>query len=198
MLDRQVIDELCNYLSTMKIKTLIAVLLLASISLFSQKQQYVSVNLSGGLATGSSFGLGGGLAYEEQLSKHHGYEFGLNYRSLTRGAYLSIGNNQWGFDVKEHYLNLPISYKFYSSIVNFTTGITFDGFLGGTYLTEIPNVAFGRYNIDPKLYVGWNFKVGKTFNLTEQLLLEPEIQYNPIFNYGYAFYGVNIKLKYKL
>ncbi|MPN12579.1 hypothetical protein SDC9_159897 [bioreactor metagenome] len=70
--------------------------------------------------------------------------------------------------------------------------------MGGDYLTEIPNVEFGKYDLDPKLYVGWNFKLGKAFNLTDKFVLEPELQYNPIFSYGYSFYGAIINLKYKL
>lgn len=182
----------------MKIKILMAVFLLASVSLFSQKQKYVSVNVSGLLATESSFNPGFGFAYEEQLAKHHGYEFGLNYRSMTRNNYLMINYSDWNIIVRENYLNLPISYKFYSNIVNLTTGISFDCFLGGNYLTEVPNVEFGRYDINPKLYVGWNFKIGKEISLTDKFILEPELQYNPIFDYGYSFYGATIKLKYKL
>lgn len=182
----------------MRIRILTAVLLLTSASLFSQKNQYLSVNLSGLLATQSSFNPGFGFEYEEQLAKHHGYQFGLNYRSKTSDNYISINDSYWIVNVRQNYLNLPISYKFYSNIVNFTTGISFDCFLSGDYLTEIPNVQFGKYDIDPKLYVGWNFKLGKEFNLTDKFVLEPELQYNPIFDYGYSFYGANIRLKYKL
>lgn len=109
-----------------------------------------------------------------------------------------ITNNILDYAVKESYLSLPISYKFYSNIVNFTTGISFDAFLGGKYLNQHSNVVMSSYDINPKLYVGWNFKVGKDFDLSQKLVLEPEIQYNPIFNYGYSFYGASIKLKYKL
>ncbi|HEY5592686.1 MAG TPA: hypothetical protein VIK55_16920 [Paludibacter sp.] len=182
----------------MKIRIFTTILLLTSVSLFSQKQKFISVNASGLLATHSNFNLGFGFAYEEQILKHHGYEFGLNYRGRTTDGIITINNNNWNITVRENYLNLPISYKFYSDIVNFTTGISFDYFLGGDNLTEVPNVEFGRYDINPKLYVGWNFKIGKEINLTEKFILEPEIQYNPIFNYGYSFYGATIKLKYKL
>lgn len=182
----------------MKIRILTAFLLLTTISAFSQKKQFVSVNLSGLLAAESKFSPGFGVAYEEQLLKHHGYEFGLNYRSKTNSFYLTYNNTDWGIDVKESYLNLPISYKFYSNIVNLSTGISFDCFIGGKHLTEIPNVELGSYDINPKLYVGWNFKIGKEINLTEKLIFEPEIQYNPIFEYGYSFYGASIRLKYKL
>lgn len=183
----------------MKIKALITIFLLTTISLFSQNQRFVSVNLNGLLATQSRFNLGFGISYEEQIIKHHGYEFGLYYRSKTREFLLTAdNNNNYDIEVREGYLNLPISYKFYSNIVNFTTGISFDCFLGGKYLTEIPTIELSSYDIDPKLCVGWNFKIGKEIALSEKLILEPEIQYNPIFDYGYSFYGATIKLKYKL
>jgi len=182
----------------MKIRILTTIFLFTTISLFSQKQRFVSVNLSGLLATDSKFSTGFGIAFEEQIFKHHGYEFGLNYRSKLNAFLLTTNNNNYYIDVRESYLNLPISYKFYSNIVNLTTGISFDCFLGGKYLKGIPNVEFGTYDIQPKLYVGWNFKIGKEIELTEKLIFEPEIQYNPIFDYGYSFYGATIKLKYKL
>ncbi|MDD4990618.1 MAG: hypothetical protein PHR83_00165 [Paludibacter sp.] len=181
----------------MKIRILTTMLLLSSISMYSQKQQFVSVNLSGMLATYSSFRPGYGIAYEEKLSKHHGYEFGLNYRSKTYTSIITINNNMYLTDGIESYLNLPVSYKFYSDIVNLSTGISFDCFVGGKYLTTVPTITLGTFDISPKLYVGWNFKIGKEISLAEKLILEPELQYNPVFNYGYSFYGATLKLKYK-
>ena len=79
-------------MNSMKIRILMVVLLLSSVSLFSQKNKYLSVNLSGLLATQSSFNLGFGFEYKEQLAKHHGYQFGLNYRSKTSDNYFIINN----------------------------------------------------------------------------------------------------------
>lgn len=182
----------------MKISILSVFFLLTSISLFSQqKQQYLSANVSGLLSDGSRFSPAFGIAYEEKFATHHGYELGLNYRSKTRDIYV-ITNNILDYTVRESYLSLPISYKFYSNIVNFTTGISFDAFLGGKYLNQHSNVVMSSYDINPKLYVGWNFKVGKDFDLNDKFRLEPEILFNPIFNYNYSFYGISVKLKYKL
>ena len=182
----------------MKIRILTTFLLLTSVSLFSQSKRFVSVNVSGLLSTQSSLKPAFGIGYEEQVLKHHGYEFGLSYRSLTVENFMSINNKDWYINVNETYLSLPICYKFYSNIVNFTTGISFDCFLKGKYLTAVPNYEFKTYNIQPNLYVGWIFKIGKEINLNDKFILEPEIQYNPIFDYGYEFYGFTMKLKYKL
>ena len=95
-------------------------------------------------------------------------------------------------------MSLPVLYKYYSDIVNVSSGVTVDYFVGGSDKTKPGNVELTSYSIDPKLYIGWAFKVGKTIKLSPTFILEPEFQINPIFNYSYFYYGASVKLKYKL
>ena len=185
----------------MRLKTLISILLFTSISLFSQKQQFIGLSFNGLATTNSKLSTGFGATYENQLTKHHGFEIELNYRTKIESSYLTIPTsnifNQLS-EVREGYLNLPIMYKYYSNIVNLSTGISFDYFIGGRDITHLENLEMTSYDINPKLYTGWNFKISKNFNLSPKFILEPEIQFNPIFSYNYSYYGGVIKLKYKL
>ncbi len=169
--------------------------------MIAQKQEFIGISLNSEIPSGDNIKAGFGVLYENQLSKHHGFELGLNYRSKIESNYFTIPAsgivNQLA-DIREDYLSLPISYKFYSNIVNLSTGISFDYFVGWKDLTKFGNVELTSYSVDPKLYVGWIFKVGKTIKLSSKFILEPEIQLNPIFDYGYSYYGAFIKLKYKL
>ena len=182
----------------MKLRILFLLSFVLTVSAFAQKQQYVIVSVDGLLATNSNLKPGFGIGYEERLFEHHGYEFGLSYRCKQEDYYFDQGMNHWVVNVNESYLHLPILYKFYYNSLTISTGITFDCFLGGKYLNTIPNVTFGTYNIDPDLYAGWCFKIAKSINLSSKFILQPEIQYNPIFESGYSFYGLSMKLKYAL
>jgi|GEM_PF-1235413 len=185
----------------MKLNTVISIFLFTTISLYSQKQQLVGLNINGLMTNESRFNIGFGVLYENQLSKHHGFELGLNYRSKIMGEYYTVATlnifNQLT-EIKEGYLNLPIMYKFYSKIVNLSTGISFDYFVGAKDITNFEDIELISYDINPKLYTGWIFKISKNINLTPKFILEPEIQFNPVFNYNYSYYGGAIRLKYKL
>lgn len=182
----------------MRLRVLFLLMFVLTISVFSQKQQYVTVSVDGLLASNSNLKPGFGIGYEERLLEHHGYEFGLSYRSKTENYYVDQGINHWVVGVSERYLHLPILYKFYYHTLSLSTGITFDCFLSGKYLNSVPNMVFDTYDIDPKLYAGWCFKVAKEINLSSKFVFQPEIQYNPLFESGYSFYGISVKLKYAL
>lgn len=162
------------------------------------QQQYVGVSLNANIEGNANLKPGFGILYENQFSKHHGFEIELNYRSRIEKTGILISNNFQLIDVQEFYLSMPVLYKFYSKIVNVSTGITFDYFVDWHNDTKQGNDVMTSYSIDPKLYLGWAFKVSKPITLSSKFVLEPEIHFNPIFNYGYIYYGAALQLKYKL
>jgi len=172
---------------------------LIAASALSQNQQYVGISLNPEFKDFNSLVLSYGVTYENQLSKHSGFEIDLNQRRQDQYLTVPIGDGTYqSSHIKEDYLNLPILYKFYSDIVNLSTGITFDYFVGWKDISKFGSIEITGYTVNPKLYIGWAFKVGKTIPLSNKFYLEPEIQFNPIFKYGYSYYGGALKLKYKL
>lgn len=182
-------------------KILITIFLFATVVLYSQKKQLIGISVNSEVHSAGGMRVGFGVSFESQLSKHHGFELGLNYRNKIEGSYLispvSGAINQL-IDIREDYLSLPVLYKYYSNIVNISTGLTFDYFVAWKDISKFDNIELTSYTINPKLYVGWAFKVSKTIPLSSKLYLEPEIQFNPIFKYSYSYYGGSVKLKYKL
>lgn len=165
------------------------------------QQQFVGVNINLEKEGNANLKPGFGLIYEYQLANHHGFEIDLNYRSKNEKMWLPISisnNDEQLFEIRESYLTMPVLYKFYSNVINVSTGITFDYFIGWNNLTNVENVQLTSYKINPKLYVGWAFRISKSIPLSPKFILEPEIQLNPIFKYDYCYYGVGVKLKYKL
>jgi hypothetical protein len=183
----------------MKYKIFITLFLFTSMSMIAQKQEFIGVGINSEIMNSAIMRTGFTLSYENQLFKHCGFEVELNQRSQDQYLTIPIGNGTYqSSHIKEDYLNLPILYKFYSDIVNLSTGITFDYFVGWKDLTKFGSVELSSYSVDPKLYVGWVFKVSKTIMLSPKFILEPEIQFNPIFKYGDSYTGASLKLKYKL
>lgn len=139
------------------------------------------------------------FSYENQLSRHNEFEVDLNQRSRNQYLTVPIDDGTYPLShIKEKYLNLPLLYKFYSKVVNVSTGVTVDYFVGWKDLTKLGSVELRSYSISPKLYVGWTLKVGKAIKLSPRFILEPEIWFNPLFDYEYSYSGVAVKLKYKL
>jgi len=140
----------------MKLKVLIFLVVFISSSGFSQ-QQFVGVGLQSEFKSYNKLSLAYGLSYENQLSKHHGFEVDLNYRSSMLYFNLNApasGINNLDVAVRENFISLPVFYRFYSTIVNLSTGFTFDYFVSGNYLPNAQNQVFSDYYIDPKLYIG--------------------------------------------
>lgn len=185
----------------MKHGNLIIVALFISVTTFAQSKQFVGIGINPEIRSNSVPSLGFGLQYENQISKHHGFEINLNYRSY-RLDYLYtdplLGAVDLTFKVRENYLSVPVSYKLYTSIVNFSAGLTFDYFVNADNLSETTNIEMSSYKLDPRIFIGCLFKVGKSFQLSNKLAIEPELYYNPVFSYGYSYYGASVKLKYKL
>lgn len=180
---------------------ILTVLFLFITCALSAQQQFVGVSLNSERKEHANVRLGFGVLYEYQLSKQHGFEIDLNYRSKNEKMWLPISisnNNEQLFEIRESYLTMPVLYKFYSNVINVSTGITFDYFIGWNSITEVENVQLTSYSMNPKLYVGWAFRVSKSIPLSPRFILEPQIQFNPIFKYNYCYYGADVKLKYKL
>jgi len=185
----------------MKHINLIIVALFISVSTFAQSKQFVGIGINPEIRSNSVPSLGFGLLYENQITKHHGFEIDINYRSY-RLDYLYTnplsGVADLSFKVRENYLSIPVYYKFYSNVVNLSAGLTFDYFVNADNLSEITNIEMSSYKLDPRFFVGCIFKVGKKFQLSNKFAIEPELYYNPIFSYGYSYYGASVKLKYSL
>jgi hypothetical protein len=186
----------------MATKNLIFSLLLFSISIYSQKQQYLSIGMNNEIHYNDKMRIGYGLSFENQFSKHSGFEIGLNYRNKIISYFLYDPNfmsNEQQYILREDYISIPILYRFYSKVANVSSGITFDYYIG--WKNKSPNSTnyiLTNHSPIPKLFLGWAFKISKPINIASKLIFEPEIQFNPIFRYYDFYYGLSMKLKYQL
>ncbi|MBZ4190506.1 hypothetical protein [Niabella beijingensis] len=154
-------------------------LFLSSIS-FTAGAQTIPRKQLVGISTGMQWTEGRGirpavtLSYEWKFTPHSSIETGLKYTNYSQIRYYAP-NAPYGITSggKDHYFTLPVLYKYSSRIVNIAAGPTLNLMTGRSFpegWTPRP------YQKEPrKLAIGYQFKVSKTFDLTERLVLEPEV-----------------------
>ncbi len=117
-------------------------------------------------ASGYSTGPVAGLHYEHRFT-HSRFETGIRYRGYDlQSGYLGRRSSTC------HFFALPLPYKYSSNVINVAVGPTFN----------LLNDKNGKDTLFSPLQkrigqvaLGYQFKVGKTINLTERLVPAPEV-----------------------
>lgn len=175
----------------------IFVTLLFSRVAFSQEQTIIGLNITGE-TTIESFEMGAGFSFEHIFTKHSGIETGLFYHGYsTEETYVS-GSITDKYTIKENYLYVPLLYKFYSSIVNFSGGPEFEYYMGYSQKNTNPGSLLHPYQKGgKKLGIGLMVKLGKSIHLSKRVLLEPALRF--IFNsHIRGYFGLGLGAKYEL
>ena len=164
-----------------------------------KKKTYVGFNFINEISEEeSAVATGLGLTIERQFTKHSGIESGLYYRTNKTTFYFTdnISNFTNNYTVAERYLSIPFLYKFYSRILNISAGPTFDYYVGWKQKAGIVKV--DNYSMDPNVGLGFMFKLSKKINLSDHIILEPELRLNPILTYERVYLSLGIAAKYRL
>lgn len=116
--------------------------------------------------------------YERKLTLHSSIETGFRFSNTSRmGGYnYTTGKYVYSKDgSRVNYFTLPVLYKYSSNIVNIAAGPTLT--LSNRHISdnEAPYWGLEKGKTVNKVLVGYEFKVGKTINLTDRLVLEPEV-----------------------
>lgn len=182
---------------------LILLFALVSFNLMAQKTTLAGINFTTE-TYGEQLRLGIGLVIERKLTRRSGIESGIYYRTYHTdwSTTLTNGSNPpviFYYTIAERFVSLPILYKFYSSIVNLSAGLSFDFYMGYRQKNKSgPPLIVTSYNFEPNMAVGVQVKMSKTIRLDEKLILEPELRFNPVITYRRAYGGLGITAKYRL
>jgi len=171
-----------------------------AINLIAQRQEFIGIGAVSELYHGGMLYDNISLLYENQLHKHHGFAMELNRRNGNTNMTMTDNSSlhSYTFRIQENYLSLPVMYKFYSKIVDISTGFNVDYYVGWKDLSSSNSVELTSHSITPRLTFGWNFKISKTIPLYNRFYLEPSVFYNPALYAINSYYGVSLKLKYEL
>lgn len=113
-----------------------------------------------------------GLSVESRFTRHSGVELNLSLRS--RNSAVSI----------------PLMYKFYSKVLNFSAGVSAD--------IPLQQDFRGRTNVE----FGFIFRLSKDIKLYKNLFVEPQIHFNGLFLHqdfelGTIWVGMGVGVKYR-
>jgi len=177
-------------------------LFLSAIRLTADAQTEPRKHLAG-ISTGVQWADGWGirpavsLNYEWKFTPHSSIETGLKYTSYPKVHYYDVTAEYWRTsNGRHHYFTVPVLYKYSSRIVNIAAGPTLS-LMTGTFPPESQGQkAFGKALRKPAL--GYQFKVSKTINLTERLVLEPEVSVfgSEYFKRPQGEVGVGLKYRF--
>ena len=172
---------------------------------FTAAAQTRSLQIGGKLINELTFyngfapGLGAQVVY--RISKHGGIESGLNYQNryisfYTIVQYGSISNSYFT-RIAEHWLQLPIHYRYDSKAINFTAGPTVYYFIGWHTKYKDDGVTVNDYDRNA-VSLAASASVSRSIYLSPGLILEPEIRFNYILTDDDGGLALNIALRKKL
>lgn len=169
----------------------------------SQAQTRIGATFTADLTYANQLRPGAGLVLERKLTRHSGLETGIYYRNnpVSFTTLFQVPPNgilSFNSSLHERFLSVPVLYKFYSRVVNFSVGPTFDFMLGWKQTAGKPDVTIDDYNTEHQFDMGAMFKLSKSIKLADQWLLEPELRLNPLFSGVRVYGGLSIGARYVL
>ncbi|WP_167616609.1 hypothetical protein [Maribellus sediminis] len=164
-------------------------------TLQAQNKTYLGIDFVNEVADKDHLRPGVGLNIVRTVGKHSGIEAGVYYRTYIQSLSFSMAGHYYDVDIRESHLSIPVLYKFSSRIVNVSAGPSFEVFLGWKDKSSPDEVEVDGYDIDPNYNLGVLFKMGKDIKLSEKLVFEPELRFNPIFGLERVYIGLGLKLK---
>ncbi len=137
-----------------------------------------------------------GASYERGFTRHSGIEAGAYHHSAnTYTQFYVTSQLQYNIAARLRYINIPVFYKYYSGIVNVAAGPAIN-ILTGWKQTGSSEAKVTKVKESPRL--GYQIKVGKTFELSNGFILEPEARYLNLSFSSDPFIGVGIGIKRRL
>jgi len=171
-----------------------------SMNAYSQQQSLIGLNVNGDVSP-SKFRPSIGLTFEKQFLEHSGFETGLYYRTSNLSGVITYmdesGFYSNSFVVSQRYLTVPVLYKYYSKILNFSAGPTVDFYLGWKQKNNSLSTQISNLEVDRKVNVGFLVKAGKMIPLSKQFLLEPELRFGSVQEFDDINLGIGIAGKYR-
>lgn len=183
-------------IKSLKTLTLFLFLLFPSI-LPAQNKTIVGFNLTTNYDYYTTIKPEAGLIFEKQLTTHSGFETGINFRTYQWELYVLINNQSYYPLISEKYISIPLSYKYYTKIVNASLGITYDYYVGWSQKNSSIDVT--NFTKTDNYYLGLLAKISKPIRLDQDLVIEPELKANILLIPSLIeYYGLGITVRFNL
>jgi hypothetical protein len=176
---------------------IILTVLISNLS-FSQKTSFIKFNLTNEFIKNRSFIPGFGLSAEKRINKHSGAEIGIWYRTYSVKGSLRGGDLFYDYKLNENHFSVPILYKYYSSMIDFSFGPTIDYYGNWTINKNSSGLKVISDTEKKDFGIGFLMKASKDLSLSDRFYLEPEIHFNLMLTIKRNFLGLGLSMKYKL
>ncbi len=167
----------------------------------SQRQTLAGLSVNGEIYPEINFKPNIAGTLERQITRHSGGETGLYYHTkLSTGIIThtdASGSHAYSFTISQRHMTVPVLYKYYSNIINFSAGPAFDFYLGWKQKDDEFPFQMKSYDVNPHIKVGFLAKASKFITLNKQLILEPEIRFGSVQTLDEAALGIGIAGKYR-
>ncbi len=164
----------------------------------AQQKSRIGINITTNILSYSYVKPEIGLVFERQFTAHSGIEANLNFRTFAREFYTGSGGGSSVYHlVNERYITIPVTYKYYTKIVNASLGVSYDYYLGWKeqYLSQ----GLVSYWPGADYYIGAIGKISRQFALGEKFVLEPEVKFNiTLVPYDKYYFGIGLVGKFDL
>jgi hypothetical protein len=150
------------------------------------------------LSDGNRYGPGAGLQAVYKITKHSGIETGLYYKVNPQFYMVSYSlNNSTVRRYDQKVINLPLSYRFGSRLVNFTAGFAVEYSLN---LKQIKRSHPATYNDEflRRLTAVPTLSISKSFYFSRNWVIEPELRTSAPIPQGGVGKGINISIRKKI
>ena len=172
--------------------------LLISNSSISQKASFIKLNLTNEFIKNKSFIKGFGISGENHITEHSGIESGIWYRTYKVNGSIRSGDLFYDYTLTEEHFSIPVLYKYYSSIIDFSVGPTVDLYGDWTINKNSSNLKVISDQEKKNFGIGFLGKASKSVNISDKFYLEPEIHFNSMLLIKRNFFGFGLSMKYKL
>ncbi|RYY25158.1 MAG: hypothetical protein EOP41_05355 [Sphingobacteriaceae bacterium] len=167
---------------------------------FAQQQTLIGLNVNGEIFP-NGFKPAAGLTFEKQLFTHSGFETGIFYRTektsvITTYIY-AAGYQSYAYTFSLRYLAVPVLYKYYSRIINFSAGPVADFYIGWKQKNDGSPVRIENVEVGHKVNIGFLVKAGKLIALNKKFLLEPELRFGSDRTLENVSLGIGVAGKYR-
>lgn len=130
-------------------------------------------------------------------SGHHGVETGLIYYREKNSSFSYVTSYTYDFKIVRHYLSLPLSYKYYSTKLCYSAGMSINQYLGWTAneSDKITDYSSSQYDTS----IGLLLTVSKQIKLSDRDLLEPTIFFHPVMDNSMKWFaGIGLAYKFQV
>ena len=117
-----------------------------------------------------------GLGYERKINSIHAITADMLFYSKENNYLINNSTTQTNYSIRKLYMNVPLTYKYYFSKINFSIGPSVNYMISWKQTSNNNQINIQDYKESPIFKLGYIARAGTIFTLKNNMFIEPEIQ----------------------